>query len=634
MAQKEEDAASTPSSYSEGMAPPPSPPRTPSRALYIHQIPAWVLEDFCQKMDSLNDWDWMEFASYVMTDQTQLRKIKSMERIHGFSITRELLWWWGMRLATVQQLLDLLHRLELYRAARVILDWRVIPETANDPQTFPNSTKPGRQSLSPARNGEKSLGNEIEPCSNPAFPNSESVLNGASENYCHRLPPGEDLFHSLRTNPPLSSDLKSGALSRPQQETLLDLNSVSLCWNDGQVSEATNNFSEENKISEGNFADIYKGQRNNAVYVFKKFKETECTSQKMIQRFFHTEVLICCRCCHPNILQLLGFCIGNRFHSLIHPYMLNGSLEERLQCQGGTNPLTWEQRIGICLGLLRAIEYLHGLKIIHGNVKSSNVLLDGNFTPKLGHAGARLCTIDKKSEYMSMKTQIFQVTMAYLPEDFIRVGQLTERVDIFSCGIVLAEALTGIQAVDKGKTPVYLKDLLLGEIQKAHKNTEKLVAKEICNKYLEKKVGLLPEDSAIDFATAICLCLQKKSPALSKVCLTLEAAERRTRGQGGPNKSEHSTLEGSLVNLPEETDDVDNLSTEESSSDGYNRGSFQAGAASLSSKGDACPGPSHLQNASGTSWEIEINAAKKKMMEDILLYKEEKLNSSELFGAY
>lgn len=60
-------------------------------------------------------------ASYVITDQTELRKIKCMEKT-GISITRELMWWWGVRLATVQQLLDLLQGLQLYRAAQVILD--------------------------------------------------------------------------------------------------------------------------------------------------------------------------------------------------------------------------------------------------------------------------------------------------------------------------------------------------------------------------------------------------------------------------------------------------------------------------------------------------------------------------------
>lgn len=59
-------------------------------------------------------------ASYVITDLTQLQRIKAMERVQGVSITRELLWWWGMRQATVQQLLDLLGHLELHRAAHIV----------------------------------------------------------------------------------------------------------------------------------------------------------------------------------------------------------------------------------------------------------------------------------------------------------------------------------------------------------------------------------------------------------------------------------------------------------------------------------------------------------------------------------
>lgn len=85
----------------------------------------------------------------MITDLTQLRKIKSMERVQGVSITRELLWWWGMRQATVQQLLDLLCHLELYRAAQIIL----------------NCESPGRSCVcSPAVNLCESLEKSHELC--------------------------------------------------------------------------------------------------------------------------------------------------------------------------------------------------------------------------------------------------------------------------------------------------------------------------------------------------------------------------------------------------------------------------------------------------------------------------------------
>ncbi|KFQ68365.1 Interleukin-1 receptor-associated kinase-like 2, partial [Phaethon lepturus] len=264
------------------------------------------------------------------------------------------------------------------------------------------------------------------------------------------------------------------------------------------------------------------------------------------------------RCCHVNILQLLGFSVEAGLHCLIYPYLPNGSLQNRLQCQDDSAPLTWETRISISIGLIRAVECLHNFGILHGNIKSSNVLLDENFTPKLGHSGLRLYSVDKKSEYAMMKTKVLQASLTYLPEDFIRHGQLTEKVDVFGCGVVLAELLTGIKALDEGRHPVYLKDMIADEIQIAKESSyskvktfEKLAAKAICCKYLDRKAGHLLEEVAVDFASAICLCLRKKNSNIAEVLEIMEAAENKLR--------EHYLCGGSTsgfsMNTPEETDD-------------------------------------------------------------------------------
>ncbi|XP_059775213.1 interleukin-1 receptor-associated kinase-like 2 [Balaenoptera ricei] len=381
-----------------------------------------------------------------------------------------------------------------------------------------------------------------------------------------------------------------------------------------------------------------------------------CSGPGSIENFFQAEVQICHRCCHPNVLPLLGLCTGKQFYSLIYPYMANGSLQDRLQGQGGSDPLPWPQRVIICSGLLHAVEHLHGLEIIHGNVKSSNVLLDQNFTPKLAHSMAHWCPVNKKSKYTAMKTCLFQASAAYLPEDFIRVGQLTKRVDIFGCGIVLAEVLTGIPAMDKDRSPVYLKDLLLSEIPSSttwlcsrKTGVEKVMAKEICQKYLEKRAGRLPEACAEALATAACLCLRRRSASLAEVCGSVAAVEEQLRGQETSlpwsGLSEHT---GSSSNTPEETDDVDNSSFEASCSmreapwagaaasrpppaDGESE-LPAGGAVEADSSSEARASPEPPQDATETSWKIEINEAKKKLMENIQLYKEEKLDSIELFG--
>ncbi|NWW09898.1 IRAK2 protein, partial [Oreocharis arfaki] len=545
-------------------------------ALYIHSMPAWVLEDFCQKMDCLSDYDWMRFASYVITDQTELRKIKCMEKT-GISITRELMWWWGVRLATVQQLLDLLQGLQLYRAAQVILDWTSASDVTSPKK---EELEPPKQIISvpPTEGKRREKENEISLLPSPdsshlgAAPAGSAVSEGALYSLPAPPPPPRDLLSSLESNPPVLSSVKPCSSSTPQQETMADLPSGSLLWTQKEIANATNSFSDKNRICEGTFADIYKGQRNNMVYVFKRLKEAitndillhvfilqmECTSPNSTQRFFHTEVQICFRCCHINILQLLGFSVETGLHCLMYPYLPNGSLQNKLQCHDDSAPLTWEMRINISIGVIRAVEYLHNFGILHGNIKSSNVLLDENFTPKLGHSGLRLHSSDKKSEYAMMKTKVLQASLTYLPEDFVRHGQLTEKVDVFSCGVVLAEILTGIKALDEDRHPIYLKDIIADEIRTAKesshskvKNLEKLAAKEICCKYLDKKAGHLLEEVAVDFASAICLCLRKKNSNIAEVLETMEMAENKLK--------EHyicgSSTSGFSMNTPEETDD-------------------------------------------------------------------------------
>ncbi|XP_027558384.1 interleukin-1 receptor-associated kinase-like 2 isoform X3 [Neopelma chrysocephalum] len=705
------------------LQPPALAPRAGSApALYIHSMPAWVLEDFCQKMDCLSEYDWMRFASYVITDQTELRKIKSMEKT-GISITRELMWWWGVRLATVQQLLDLLQGLQLYRAAQVILDWTSASNVTSPEKKEP--VEPPKQeitSVPPTEGKRREKEKEMSVLPSPDSAGiSDAVSGGALYSLPAPPPPPRDLLNSLQSSPPVSSSVK---------ETMADLPSGSLLWAQREVTNATDGFSDKNRICEGTFADVYKGQRNNTVYVIKRLKELECTSPNATQRFFHTEVQICFRCCHVNILQLLGFSVETGLHCLIYPYLSNGSLQNKLQCQDDYAPLTWEMRISISEGVIRAVQYLHNCGILHGNIKSSNVLLDENFTPKLGHSGLRLHSADKKSEYAVMKTKVLQASLTYLPEDFVRHGKLTEKVDVFSCGVVLAEVLSGLKALDEGRHPIYLKDMIADEIQTAKesshskvKSLEKLAASEICCKYLDRKAGHLPEEVAVDFASAICLCLRKKSCNIAEVLEIMEMAENKLR--------EHyicgSSTSGFSMNTPEETDDeTASVSMDVPSAVGNKEESAQAAilcsaspcapsmgavapdtycghvsrvpcesdesssfvwnppeksteelpghscstsekvagsghrvkqekcAQGLQERNVACargggvPEPAAAAQGScaqdsldsscasqalarETSWKIQINDQKKKLMENILLYEEDKLNSSELF---
>lgn len=221
---------------------------------------------------------------------------------------------------------------------------------------------------------------------------------------------------------------------------------------------------------------------------------------------------------------------------------------------------------------------------------------------------------------------------------------------------VLAEVLTGIPAMDNGRSPVYLKDLLLSEIPSSttslcsrKTDVEKVMAKELCQKYLEKRAGRLPEGCAEALATAACLCLRRRNASLAEVCGSVAAVEEKLRGQDTSLPwSGLSEGTGSSSNTPEETDDVDNSSFDGSCS---MRTAPSAGAAALppptedgegrppaggeieaDSSSEACASGEPPRDATETSWKIEINEAKRKLMQNILLYKEKKLDSIELFG--
>ncbi|XP_023561111.1 interleukin-1 receptor-associated kinase-like 2 isoform X4 [Octodon degus] len=516
---------------------------------FIYQLPARVLDELCRSMDTLSEWDWMQFASYVITDLTQLRKIKAMERVQGVSITRELLWWWGMRQATVQQLLDLLCHLELYRAAHIILSWKQGAETSSSRPDFSEAVLPGPAAASlRSREEDQDPGKLLGPA---AFKGPGSALPRANQPASLLPPSEEDAAYAIKTDLPVMSHSETFSTSVPKQERLLSGSVDDLLWSEADVVQATSDFDPSFRISSGTCADVYRGQRHGVPLVIKQLREVgvaaspgtvaeckgpglqchcpspqaACSSPGSLERFLQAEVQVCLRCCHPNVLPLLGFCTGGQCHSLIYPYMANGSLQDRL----------------------------------HGQV--------------------------------------------------------------------LAEVLTGMPAMDSDRNPVYLKDLLLSEIPSSRKTGVQKVTATICQKYLEKREGSLPEDCAEALARAVCLCLQRRNTSVQEAHGFVAAVEERLRGRGALLQcSGLSAGTGSSANAPEETDDVDN--------DGLHAAFSRRAAPSAGAEAEAggFQAGSSPQGAPETSWKIEINEAKQKLMENILLYKEEKLDSIELFG--
>ncbi|XP_054794511.1 cysteine-rich receptor-like protein kinase 42 [Prosopis cineraria] len=212
---------------------------------------------------------------------------------------------------------------------------------------------------------------------------------------------------------------------------------VSYCYKD--LKFATQNFSEETKLGEGGFGAVYKGTLGDGKVVAVK-KLTLQHSRKTEEDFF-SEVMLLSDVHHPNLVQLLGWCCEGHVRILVYEYMKNNSLDRFLFGER-KGYLDWKQRYDIILGIARGLTYLHEeshLRIIHRDIKTNNILLDDDLQSRIADFGlARLLPEDKS--HLSTK---FTGTLGYTAPEYIIHGQLSEKADVYSYGIVVLEIISG-----------------------------------------------------------------------------------------------------------------------------------------------------------------------------------------------
>ncbi|WOH15104.1 hypothetical protein DCAR_0934641 [Daucus carota subsp. sativus] len=215
------------------------------------------------------------------------------------------------------------------------------------------------------------------------------------------------------------------------------------------LKSATKSFSEDFKIGEGGFGDVYKGTIKNGDVVAVK-KLSIATSKAKTD--FEGEVKLISNVNHRNIIRLLG--CGSRGSELllVFEYMENGSLDTFLY-GAKRGSLSWNQRVEIIIGIAKGLAYLHDefhISIIHRDIKSSNILLDNDFQPKIADFGlARLIRDDQ-----SHLTTRFAGTLGYTAPEYAIHGHLSEKVDTYSFGIVVLEIISGRRSTNFDMEPV------------------------------------------------------------------------------------------------------------------------------------------------------------------------------------
>ncbi|XAR58909.1 Non-specific serine/threonine protein kinase [Bertholletia excelsa] len=230
-----------------------------------------------------------------------------------------------------------------------------------------------------------------------------------------------------------------------------------------ELASATGNFSLVNKIGEGSFGTVYKAQLPNGREVAIKRGETRTRNRPALNNFeeketaFDSELALLSRLHHKHLVGLLGFCQENGERLLVYEYMRNGSLHHHLHVKNQSNsPLnSWKMRIKVALDTARGLEYLHNYAvppIIHRDIKSSNILLDENWTAKLSDFG--LSQMDLEAHQKQNIENMYDNggkklvgTVGYIDPEYYVLNVLTVKSDIYGLGVVVLEILTGKRAV-------------------------------------------------------------------------------------------------------------------------------------------------------------------------------------------
>ncbi|KAL9391096.1 hypothetical protein Peur_015026 [Populus x canadensis] len=212
-------------------------------------------------------------------------------------------------------------------------------------------------------------------------------------------------------------------------------------FSEAELVKATNNYADDRKLGEGGFGSVYKGVlTDNTMVAVKKSKGVD---KAQMNEEFQKEMSIVSQVNHKNVVKLLGLCLETKVPLLVYEFISNGTLSKHIHDKGSRILASWTNRLRVASEAALALDYLHSLAdppVIHGDVKSVNILLDNNYTAKVADFGASVLMSPGQTNILATK---IQGTLGYLDPEYLMTGILTVQSDVYSFGVVLVELLTG-----------------------------------------------------------------------------------------------------------------------------------------------------------------------------------------------
>ncbi|XP_022147269.1 protein LYK5-like [Momordica charantia] len=272
-----------------------------------------------------------------------------------------------------------------------------------------------------------------------------------------------------------------------------------------ELKEATDGFSERSLIQ----GSVYKGSIGGIEYAIKKMKWNAYEQLKILQKVNH-----------GNLVKLEGFCIDPEDAScyLVYEYVENGSLYSWLH-RSEKRKLSWRMRLRVAIDVANGLLYIHEHtrpRVVHKDIKSSNILLDANMRAKIANFGLA------KSGCNAITMHIVG-TQGYIAPEYIADGVVSTKMDIFSFGVVLLELISGREAIDEEGGVLWMR--ASGFVEGKEKEKLEMLRSWIDEALLEQSC---PMDSLMDIMNVAVSCLQKdptKRPSMVEVVYALTKNE-------------------------------------------------------------------------------------------------------------